>query len=92
MEQPPRLSRARALAGGVDQVFSSLSNGLIIYAIAVVTPVADFGRVGLVMTLLAAAIGVLRGALGTPLLLSSAKSPTDIRQEGGYAFATVVCV
>jgi hypothetical protein len=92
VERPSTFSKARALAGGIDQVFSSLSNGLIIYAIAVVTSVADFGRVGLVMTLLAAAIGVLRGALGTPLLLSSAKSVSDIRREGGYAVTTALFV
>lgn len=92
VERPSRFSKARALAGGVDQVFSSLSNGLIIYAIAVVTSVADFGRVGLVLTLLSAAIGVLRGALGTPLLLSSAKSVTDVRREGGYAVTTALFI
>ncbi|WP_124713077.1 hypothetical protein [Mycolicibacterium nivoides] len=90
--RPSTFSKARALAGGIDQAFSSLSNGLIIYAIAVVTTVADFGRVGLVMTLLAAAIGVLRGALGTPLLLSSAKSVTDVRREGGYAITTAFVI
>lgn len=92
MERPSTFSKARALAGGIDQVFSSLSNGLIIYAIAVVTSVADFGRIGLVMTLLAAAIGVQRGALGTPLLLSSAKSATDVRREGGYAVTTALII
>lgn len=92
VERPSTFSKARALAGGIDQVFSSLSNGLIIYAIAVVTAVADFGRIGLVMTLLAAAIGVLRGALGTPLLLSSAKSVTDVRREGGYAVTTALLI
>ncbi|MUM27529.1 hypothetical protein [Mycolicibacterium sp. CBMA 295] len=92
MERPSMFSKARALVGGIDQVFSSLSNGLIIFAIAVVTSVADFGRVGLVMTLLAAAIGVLRGALGTPLLLSSAKSVTDVRREGGYAVTTALII
>ncbi|HET7739248.1 MAG TPA: hypothetical protein VFL67_01205, partial [Mycobacterium sp.] len=92
MERPSTFSKARALAGGIDQVFSSLSNGLIIYAIAVVTSVADFGRIGLVMTLLAAAIGVQRGALGTPLLLSSAKSTTDVRREGGYAVTTALII
>ncbi|MGW4101269.1 hypothetical protein [Mycobacterium sp. NPDC004974] len=92
MERPSAFSKTRAMAGGMDQVFSSLSNGLIIYAIAVVTSVADFGRIGLVMTLLAAAIGVLRGALGTPLLLRSAKSAGDIRQEGGYAVTTALLI
>ncbi|MDT5362232.1 MAG: hypothetical protein QOC69_3994, partial [Mycobacterium sp.] len=92
VERPSTFSKVRALVGGIDQVFSSLSNGLIIYAIAVVTSVADFGRVGLVMTLLAAAIGVLRGALGTPLLLSSAKSVTDVRREGGYAVTTALVI
>ena len=90
MKKLPMLSKARALSGGLDQVFSSLSNGLIVYALAVVTSMADFGRVGLVMTLLAAALGVLRGALGTPLLLSSAKSVTEIRREGQYAVTTAL--
>ncbi|MEV0672712.1 hypothetical protein [Mycobacterium sp. NPDC050441] len=92
MAGPSRFSRARALVGGIDQAFSSVSNGLIVYAIAVVTSVADFGRIGLVMTLLAAAIGVQRGALGTPLLLSSAKAVTDLRREGGYAMTTALII
>lgn len=92
MSDPLTASKARAFAGGIDQVLSSLSNGLIIYAIAVVTSIANFGRLGLVMTLLAAALGVLRGALGTPLLLSSAKAVADVRREGGYAVMTALFI
>ena len=92
MTEPPTKSKLRALSGAMDQVFSSLSNGLIIYAIAVVASVGDFGRIALLMTLLAAAIGVLRGSLGTPLLLSSARSVEDVRREGSFAATTALVV
>lgn len=85
-------SAARALSGVIDQVFSSLSNGLLIFAVAVVTPIGDFGEIALLLTLLSAAIGVLRGALGTPLLLTAGRDSSDIRKEGSYAFTTALLV
>jgi hypothetical protein len=85
-------SAARAISGAVDQVFSSLSSGLIIYAVAVVTATDDFGEIALLLTLLSAAIGALRGALGTPLLLTAGRDASDIRREGSYAFTSALLV
>jgi hypothetical protein len=86
------MSKFRALSGAADQVFSSLSNGLIIYAVAVVTASQIFGQIALLLTLLAAAIGVLRGALGTPLLLTAGGSSSDIRREGSFAITSALLV
>ena len=85
-------SKVRAVSGAADQIFSSLSNGLIIYAIAVVTDTDHFGQIALLLMLLAAAIGVLRGALGTPLLLTAGSAPSDIRREGSFAFTSALLV
>jgi hypothetical protein len=84
--------KARAISSAADQVFSSLSNGLIIYAVAVVTPSANFGRIALLLTLLAAAMGLLRGATGTPLLLTAGRPVADIRREGSFAVTTALLV
>lgn len=89
---PPSKSRVRALSGTADQIFSSLGNGLILYAVAVVTASDTFGRIALLMTLLTAAIGLLRGALGTPLLLAADRSMAEIRDEGGHAVTTALLV
>jgi hypothetical protein len=86
------MSKVRALSGAADQVFSSLSNGLIIYAVAVVTASQTFGRIALLLTLLAAAIGVLRGAFGTPLLLTAGRATSDIRREGSFAVTSALLV
>src|SRR5947209_3787427 len=86
------LSKIRAISGAADQVFSSLSNGLIIYAVAVATASQNFGQIALLLTLLAAAIGVLRGALGTPLLLTAGRAASDIRREGSFAITSALLV
>jgi hypothetical protein len=86
------INKVRAASGAADQVFSSLSNGLIIYAVAVVTATQYFGQIALLLTLLAAAIGVLRGALGTPLLLTAGRAPSEIRREGSFAFSSALLV
>jgi hypothetical protein len=86
------LSKVRAISGAADQVFSSLSNGLIIYAVAVATASQNFGQIALLLTLLAAAIGVLRGALGTPLLLTAGRAASDIRREGSFAITSALLV
>jgi hypothetical protein len=78
-------AKRRGVAGAADQVLSSLSNGLILYAIAVVSSAQYFGRISLLLTLLAAAVGCMRGALGTPLLLKAAHATDEIRREGSYA-------
>ncbi|UMB70715.1 hypothetical protein [Mycobacterium paraterrae] len=86
------ISKVRAISGAADQVFSSLSNGLIVYAVAVVTVSQRFGQIALLLTLLAAAIGVLRGALGTPLLLTAGSDPSEIRREGSFALTSALLV
>jgi hypothetical protein len=85
-------SKFRAVSGAADQLFSSLSNGLIVYAVAVVTPTEDFGQIALLLTLLTAAIGILRGALGTPLLLMAGRARSDIRREGSFAVTSALLV
>ncbi|HEX2399951.1 MAG TPA: hypothetical protein VHJ79_08190, partial [Mycobacterium sp.] len=62
----------RGWYGLLDQVFSSLSNGLILFAVAVVSTAEDFGLISLLLMLLTAGVGCMRGALGTPLLLKAA--------------------
>lgn len=92
MAERVSMSKVRAASGTADQVFSSLSNGLIIYAVAVVTTTDFLGQIALLLTLLAAAIGVLRGALGTSLLLTAGRAPSDIRREGAFAFTSALLV
>ncbi len=78
------------ICGTLDQVFSSVSNGLILFALAVVAGVDEFGRISLMFTLLAAAVGLLRGALGTTLLLSAGREDRVIREHGGHAVAAAL--
>jgi hypothetical protein len=86
------MSKLRAVSGAADQVFSSLSNGLIVYAVAVVTTINNFGQISLLLTLFLVAVGVLRGALGTPLLLMAGRALSDIRREGSFAVTTALLV
>ena len=58
----------RAVSGAGGRIFSSLSNSLAMYAVAVVASTQEFGQIALLVTLLAAVIGILRGALGMPML------------------------
>ena len=85
-------SRFRALAGGLDQVFSSTSNGLIIFAVAVVSSPQQFGQITMLMTALVAVLGCARGAFGTPLLLKSDQTPENIRREGAFALTAALIV
>ncbi|MEZ0342895.1 hypothetical protein ACAG25_23300 [Mycobacterium sp. pV006] len=86
------MSRFRALAGGLDQVFSSASNGLIVFAVAVVSTPQLFGQISILMTALVAALGCTRGALGTPLLLKSNQTVEQIRREGSFALTSTLIV
>ncbi len=79
------LRRLRAVSGVLDQLFSSIGNGVIIFAVAVVSPPQQFGHIAILMTALVAVMGCLRGALGTPLLLKADQSREQIRREGSYA-------
>jgi hypothetical protein len=92
MTEVSSMSKVRAVSSGAHQVFCGLSNGLVIYAVAVVTVGQNFGQIAVLLTLLAAAIGVLRGALGTPLLLMAGRARSDIRREGSFAFTSALLV
>jgi len=92
MSAPTSTAKGRGLSGAVDQVFSSLSNGLILFAIAVVSTPEDFGVLSLLLMLLTAAVGCMRGALGTPLLLNAARGTEQIRREGSYAVTAALAV
>jgi hypothetical protein len=84
------MNKVRAVSSAADQVFSSFGNLPIIYAVAVVTVAQNFSQIAVLLTLLAAAIGVFRGALGTPLLLMAGSARSDIRREGSFAFTSAL--
>lgn len=75
----------RVLYGGLDQVFSSASNGLIMFAIAVQSTPESFAVISLIMTGLVALLGAQRGAFGTPMLLLADREGSRVRQEGSHA-------
>jgi hypothetical protein len=84
------MSKVRVVSSGAHQVFSGLSNGLIIYAVAAVTVTQNFGQIAVLLALLAAAIGVLRGAVGAPLLRMAGRARSEILREGSFAFTSAL--
>lgn len=82
-------SRVRALSGALDQAFSSISNGFIVYAVAVVASPEAFGNITILMTSLMAALSCVRGGFGIPLLLKADHSIEDVRREGSFALVVV---
>lgn len=92
MAKGSSMSKVRTSLSGADQVLASVSNDLVIYAVAVVTVTENFGRIAVLLALLVAAISVLRGALGTPLLLMAGSARSDIRREGSFAFTSALLV
>jgi O-antigen/teichoic acid export membrane protein len=75
----------RAISSLLDQVMSSASNGLIVLAVARVASVNAFGAATLLFALAAAAMGIGRGAVGTPLMLAADRGTTELRREAGHA-------
>jgi hypothetical protein len=65
---------------------------LILFAIAVVSTAEEFGLISLLLILLTAGVGCMRGALGTPLLLKAADGTEQIRREGSYAVTAALAV
>ncbi|QZH64913.1 MULTISPECIES: MATE family efflux transporter [Mycolicibacterium] len=86
---PSTHSASRARSTGAittaDQVLSSASNALMVFAVAQVSPAEQFGIVALLVTVATTWIGFNRGALGTALLLTSNMHRREISAEGGYA-------
>lgn len=77
--------RTRVWSTVIDQVFSSASNGIFTFAVAVASTTQSFGRIILMLTALITVLGVQRGALGTPLLLKSDQTTEQIRRDGSFA-------
>lgn len=103
MNAPPRLPatvtapvgaprRRGALAGVLDQAFSSISNGFIVFAVAVVASPQSFGQITLIMTSLMAVLSCFRGGFGIPLLLKADQTLLQVRREGSFALAAALVV
>jgi hypothetical protein len=74
-----------AISTTVDQVLSSASNALMVFVLAQVSSAGQFGIIGLLISVLAFCITLDRGALGTPLLLTSNLTNRQIVAESDYA-------
>ncbi len=81
---------SRAISGLLDQAMSSASNGLIVLAVARVASVDAFGAATLLFTFVAAAMGVGRGALGTPIMLAADRGKGGLRGEAEFALTTAL--
>lgn len=84
------LARVRAVSSTLDTAMSSASNGLIVMAVARVTSVDAFGVASLLFAAMAAALCVVRGAAGTPIMLAAGRGPADLRKEAGFATTGVI--
>jgi len=82
--------QTRAWSTTVDQVFSSASNGIFTFAVAVASSAQSFGRIVLIFTALVTVLGVQRGAVGTPLLLKSGQTTQQIRRDGSFALVAAL--
>ena len=74
-----------AISTAVDQVLSSASNALVVFVLAQVSSAGQFGIIGLLITTVGVCMGFDRGALGTPLLLTSNLKNREIAAESNYA-------
>jgi hypothetical protein len=74
-----------AITTAVDQVLSSASNALMVFVVAQVSSAGQFGIIGLLITVVGVCTGFDRGALGTPLLLTSNLKNQQIVAESGHA-------
>jgi hypothetical protein len=82
---PARGAGSVAISTAVDQVLSSASNALVVFVLAQVSSAGQFGIIGLLITVLTVCTGFNRGALGTPLLLTSNLKNRQIVAESNYA-------
>jgi hypothetical protein len=74
-----------AISTAVDQILSSASNALMVFVLAQVSSAGQFGIIGLLITMLAGGMVFNRGALGTPLLLTSNLTNRQIVAESDHA-------
>jgi hypothetical protein len=82
---PARGAASVAISTTVDQMLSSASNALMVFVLAQVSSAGQFGIIGLLISVLAFCITFDRGALGTPLLLTSNLKDRQIVAESNYA-------
>lgn len=84
--------RLRAMSGAIDQAFSSVSNGVIVFAVAVASSPKAFGHITILMTLLIAVLTCLRGGLGVPLLQKANQPVDEIRRGGALSVASALAI
>jgi O-antigen/teichoic acid export membrane protein len=77
--------RIRAMSGALDQAFSSISNGIIVFATAVAASPDEFGQITILMTMLFVVLAALRGGLGILLLQTANRPAEEIRRGGSNA-------
>lgn len=77
--------RGGAVYTTIDQILSSASNALLLFALARVATPAEFGIAALLIGIVSTWTGFNRGALGTPILLVSNLKRDLINAESGYA-------
>lgn len=82
---------ARMSLGLVDQVLSSASNVLVVFAFARASSVDDFGAFSLALAALTTTVATGRGLLGTPIALLSGL-PEQLRCEAEHALGFAVWV
>ena len=83
---------SRALTSLLDQVFSSASNILIIFTVARVSSVSQFGVVVLMLACVSTSLTIMRGAIGTPLILASGRDEIGIKYEAQRSLSvSVLC-
>ncbi|MEZ0050946.1 hypothetical protein ABIA30_001944 [Mycobacterium sp. MAA66] len=94
IENPPvgsrPAARLHAISSALDQAMSSASNGLIVMAVARVASVDAFGTASLLFAAMAAALCVVRGAGGTPIMLAAGHGRAALRTEAGFAMTAAV--
>lgn len=69
----------------IDQVLSSASNALLVFALAQVSSAGSFGAIATLIVLSTTYLGFNRGALGSPILLASNLRREEVAAEAGYA-------
>jgi O-antigen/teichoic acid export membrane protein len=74
-----------AIYTSIDQILSSLSNALLLFAVAQTVSLAQFGVFAMLVAVVFIWVGFNRGALGAPILLASNLQPRLVRVEAGYA-------
>lgn len=84
-----RPGHRRVAFGVVDQVLSSVSNVLVIFAVARVTSIGDFGAISLAVTAMTTAVAAGRGLLGTPINLLS-DDQERLHREASFALAVAL--